>query len=142
MNVRSVCAAASLALGAAMGLVDRASAGATFVVPGASNPFLVGMPGGSTCCSGDSAPGEAPVYAGPATAGETFTFTNVTGRDSIAGGTPHTPPGGGSRFNSPHNEGGLTSINDIAGYYRMPIGALLGVFLVRAFQRAILLPAC
>jgi hypothetical protein len=128
MNIRSVCAAASLALAAAMGLLDRASAG-TFNVPGTSNPFLAGMPAGSICCAGDSAPAESPVFAGVATAGETFTFTDVTGRINIAGGTPNTPPDGGSRFGTPRNEGGLTSINDIAGFYRMPGGALLGVFL-------------
>jgi hypothetical protein len=128
MNIRSVCAAASLALGAAMGLVDS-SAGATFVVPGTSNPFLAGMPSGSTCCSGDSAPAESPVYAGPATAGETFTFTNVTGSVSYNGGTPHTPPDGGFRFGTPQHEGGLSYINNIAGFYRMPVNALLGVFL-------------
>ena len=103
-------------------------------MPGTSNPFLAGMPNGSSCCSGggqgpDVAPAESPVYAGPATAGETFTFTNVTGRINIAGGTPNTPPDGGGRFGTPPNEGGLTSINDIAGFYRMPVGALLGVFL-------------
>ena len=129
MNIRSVCVAASLALGAAMGSVDRASAGATFDVRGTSNPFFAGMPNGSMCCSGDSAPAESPVYAGSVTAGETFTFTDVTGRINIAGGTPNTPPDGGSRFGTPPNEGGLTSINDIAGFYRMPVGALLGVFL-------------
>jgi hypothetical protein len=128
MNIRSVCAAASLALGAAMGLVDS-SAGATFVAPGTSNPFLAGMPSGSTCCSGDSAPAESPVYAGPATAGETFTFTDVTGSVSFNGGTPHDPPDGGFRFSSPRNEGGSTSVNNIAGYYVMPVDALLGVFL-------------
>jgi hypothetical protein len=129
MNIRSVCAAASLALGAAMGLVDCASAGATFVVPGTSDPFLAGMPSGSMCCSGDSAPAESPVYAGPATAGETFTFTNVTGSVSFTGGTPHNPPDGGFHFSGPRSEGGLTSINNIAEYYRMPVNALVGVFL-------------
>ena len=128
MNIRSVCATATLALGAAMGLVDPASAG-TFDVPGTSNPFLAGMRSGSMCCSGDAAPAESPVYAGLATIRETFTFTDVTGRINIAGGTPNTPPDGGSRFGTPPNEGGLTSINNIAGFYRMPVGALLGVFL-------------
>jgi hypothetical protein len=87
------------------------------------------MPKGSACCFGDSAPAESPVYAGPVTAGETFTFTNVTGSVSYNGGTPHTPPDGGFRFSSPHFESGLTSINNIAGYYVMPVNAHLGVFL-------------
>jgi hypothetical protein len=108
--------------------VGEASVG-SYSVPGTSNPFLSGMPSGSTCCSGDSAPAEFPVFAGPATAGETFTFTNVTGRVANAPGAPSEPPDGGSRFGTPPNEGGLSSINDIAGFYRMPLDALLGVFL-------------
>jgi hypothetical protein len=106
---------------------DDASAG-NYSVPGTSNPFLSGMPSGSTCCDGDSAPAESPVYAGPATAGETFTFT-VTGSVSYEGLTPHNPPDGGFHFSGPRSEDGLTSINDIANYYRMPINALVGVFL-------------
>jgi hypothetical protein len=133
MNIRSICATASLALGAALSLVDPASAG-TVVVPGTSNPFLAGMPSGSSCCSGgdqgpDVAPAESPVYAGLVTAGETFTFTNVTGRVNINPGPGNNPPDAGTRGSSVNSEGGLTSINNIAGYYRMPVDALLGVFL-------------
>ena len=108
---------------------DYASAG-NYSVPGTSDPFLSGMPSGSTCCFGDSAPAEFPVYAGPATAGESFTFTNVTGSVTNArGGEPREPPDGGRHLRSPEDDGGLTSINNIAGYYRMPLDALVGVFL-------------
>ena len=121
-----VVAAVGLTIAAS---ADTASAGATFVVPGTSDPFLAGMPKGSACCFGDSAPAESPVYAGPVTAGETFTFTNVTGRVNINPGPGNNPPDAGTRGSSVNSEGGLTSINNIAGYYRMPVDALLGVFL-------------
>ena len=77
------------------------------------------------------------MYAGPASAGETFTFTNVTGTvTNNLGGEPFKGPDGAvkglntrARIRSPEDDGGRTSINDIAGYYRMPIDALVGVFL-------------
>ncbi len=69
-------------------------------------------------------------------------FTDVTGSVSFTGGTPHDPPDGGFRFSSVRSEGELTSINDIAGYYRMPVDALLGVFLGPGLPTSLLLPAC
>jgi PEP-CTERM motif len=120
----------ALFCGACICAADDASAG-NYSVPGTSNPYLAGMPSGSACCDGDSAPAESPVYAGPATAGETFTFTDVTGRVTNYGGVrPFEPPDGEAtrRISSPQ-EGRLAEINDIAGYYRMPIDALVGVFL-------------
>lgn len=44
-----------------------------------SNPFLAGILTGAAYSRRDSVPAEPPVFAGPVTAGETFTFTNVTG---------------------------------------------------------------
>src|SRR5438876_94162 len=31
------------------------------IVPGSGDPYLAGMPSGTLCCSGDSAPAESPV---------------------------------------------------------------------------------
>jgi hypothetical protein len=109
----------------------QASAGTMFSVPGTSDPFLAGMPSGSTCCYGDSAPAESPVYAGAVTGGETITFTNVTGSVSYAGGTPTDPPVGDVSYliDTASYEGGLTVINGIAGYTNAPADALIGVFL-------------
>ena len=129
MNIRSVCAVASLALGAAMGLVDRASAGNLYV-PGTSNPFLAGMPNGSTCCSGDPARrGNLRFTLAPSPLGKPSRSRTSPAASVSAAVHPTTPPDGGSRFGTPPNEGGLTSINDIAGFHRMPVDALLGVFL-------------
>ncbi len=79
----------------------------TLVLPGTSNPFLAGMPSGSTCCDGDSAPTESPVHAGA---------VSPTG---VTGGWRHTPTDG------PNGNSGLlvdtlayegvSTINDIAG---------------------------
>jgi hypothetical protein len=129
---------AALALATAcaslLSVVETANAGtysATFSVPGTSDPFLSGMPSGSTCCSGDSAPGESPVYAGPVAAGGTLTFTSVTGSVSYDGGIPTDPPDGDSNYliDTSSYEGGANAINNIAGYDNMPVDALIGVFL-------------
>jgi hypothetical protein len=104
---------------------------ATLSVPGTSDPFLAGMPSGSTCCSGDSAPGQSPVYAGAVTGGATITFTDVSGSVSYGGGTPTDPPIGDVSYtiNTPDYEGGQTVINGIAGYQNAPVDALIAVFL-------------
>jgi hypothetical protein len=132
MGFRSAIATALLA-GGCFGLVsvNDASAGSTYTVAGTSNPFLSGMPSGSTCCMGDSAPGESPVYAGSAAAGEVFTFTNVTGAVNFGPSFPLTGPDGDNSVlvDTPFYEGGLTTINNIAGYYSAPADALIGVFL-------------
>lgn len=98
----------------------------SFTVPGTSNPFLSGMPNGSTCCSGDSAPAESPVLVTgiTLTTGTALTFTNVTGSVSYTGDTPTGTPDGAAPISS-----GPT--NGMASYIA-PIDALLGVFLDNA----------
>jgi len=105
--------------------------GTTLSVPGASNPFLAGMPSGTTCCGGDSAPGQSPVLAGAVTAGSTLTFTSLSGGVSFSGGVPTDGPDGnsGSLVSTAVFEGGATVINGIAGYNNTPVDALIGVFL-------------
>jgi len=92
------------------------------VVPGSSNPFLAGMPNGSTCCSGDAAPAQSPVQVtGVAlVAGATLTFT-VTGSVDNTGAPPTLSPDGGGVFTT-------SSSNGISGA-TWPINALVGVFL-------------
>lgn len=92
-------------------------------VPGSSNPYLAGMPNGTTCCSGDSAPAQSPVlFTGALTPGSTLTFT-VTGSVSHLGGVATLPPDGdaGGVASSPSNHGIAT--------YSGPVDALVGVFL-------------
>lgn len=91
-------------------------------VPGSANPYLAGMPNGSTCCSGDTAPAQSPVLVSglTLTPGSALTFT-VTGGVSNTGGTPTTGPDGGGVFTTDSNNG-------ISGA-TWPINALVGVFL-------------
>ena len=103
-----------------------AASGATIgsiTVAGSANPYLAGMPDGSTCCSGDSAPAQSPVQVLglSLTPGTMLTFS-VTGSVSFAGGAPTDPPDGGGFF------GGTASNNGIAGM-NAPVDALVGVFL-------------
>jgi hypothetical protein len=92
------------------------------VVPGTSDPYLAGMPSGSTCCSGDSAPTNSPVLATGVTLtpGALLTFT-VTGSVDNSGFTPTLTPDGGGVISTPANNG-------ISGA-TWPINALVGVFL-------------
>jgi hypothetical protein len=110
-----------------------AHAGVTVGVNGNQNPFLSGMPSGSTCCFGDSAPTNSPtqVVGIPIVAGQIITFTSVTGSVSYAGGTPTDPPDGNLGFliTTSAYEGGNQSPDNIAGFLSVPVDALAGVFL-------------
>jgi hypothetical protein len=120
-------AVAAISLFSASGLF---ASSVTVSVPGTANPFLAGVASGS-CCNGDTVPGESPSSAGAVTVGATLTFTAVTGGVSYAGGSPTDGPDGnsGNLISTPDYEGGLTTINNIAGYYHAPVDALVGVFL-------------
>jgi hypothetical protein len=111
-------------------------------IPGTANPWLAGMPAGST--SGtmsdvfDTAPAESPVeYPLSVTAGECFTFaaTGEVSHGSELSLAPLTGPNGAQvpdgdglldvSRNSPNANGTENGISDIT----VPIDALLGVFL-------------
>jgi len=118
----SRCRLMSLAtLGAVLGL-SLAGPALAQTVPGTSDPFLAGMPNGSTCCGGDSAPGQSPVLVSFAiTPGSNVTFS-VTGSVDNTGAPPSlTPDGAGPPF--------LTSSNNGIAGATWPINALVGVFL-------------
>jgi len=108
-------------------LAPAASAGvATVVVPGTSDPWLAGMPDGSTASLEDSAPAQSPVevlglnYA----AGGVLTFS-VTGSVNYAGGVPTDPPDGDTGYITPHATGAENGMSDVSA----PVDALMGVFL-------------
>lgn len=98
------------------------SALAQVSVPGTSNPYLAGMPAGSTCCSGDSAPAQSPaqVTGITLTPGTALTFS-ATGGVDFAGGVPSSGPDGGFVFTTASSDG-------ISGA-TWPVNALVGVFL-------------
>jgi hypothetical protein len=91
-------------------------------VPGTSNPYLAGLPNGSTCCSGDVVPAQSPVQviSVPVTPGTTLTFA-ATGGVDFQGSPPSTGPDGSFVFTTPSSDG-------ISGA-TWPANALVGVFL-------------
>jgi len=93
----------------------------SITVPGTSNPWLAGMPDGSTAAGGDVAPDQSPVLAtSPFSPGVPITFS-VTGLACNAD-CPGDGPDGGTEFQFHVAENGLPDSN-------MPLNALAGVFL-------------
>jgi len=122
------------ALGAIMGLAlltvpalpGSAQMSTTVVTPGTSNPWLAGMPAGSTASGGDTAPAQSPaqVIGLLFGAGDTFTFA-ATGSVNYGGGTPTDPPDGNVNYLTGHGSGAENGISNVT----MPVDALLGVFI-------------
>jgi hypothetical protein len=111
----------------AVGVASASAQSVTFVVAADSNPWLAGMPDGSTAISSDSAPAQSPLLVTGIDLGlnSSLTFTNVSGGASNAGGCPPScAPLDGSTFFD--HSGGAE--NGIAGA-RIPINTLVGVFL-------------
>ncbi len=94
-------------------------------VPGGSNPWLAGMPNGSTANGFDSAPGQSPALVTGLTAGGSFGFSVTGAVSNFPGGCPSSAPGpdGGANIsNFPGPENGMANVT-------APITALMGVFL-------------
>jgi hypothetical protein len=114
------CSVASLVILAFSGGSAHAQSVSGVVVPGSSNPYLAGMPNGSTA-SFDTAPAQSPVQvlglniAG----GGTLTFS-ATGTVTFDGFSANGPDGGFSVLRG--DENGLSG-------YHAPVNALVGVFL-------------
>jgi hypothetical protein len=98
-------------------------------VPGTANPYLSGMPNGSTCCGGDSVPGQSPVLVTGITLvpGSTVTFI-VSGSVNFVPGPSGNPPDGGAVAATPANNG-------ISGA-SWPANALVGAFLDNSLPTA------
>lgn len=101
-----------------------AQAATVLTVPGSSNPYLAGMPAGSTASRGDVAPDHSPVEAtGLGLApGQALTF-QVTGFSSYTGSASGPGPDGGANFR--HFPGAQNGLSQVFA----PIDALMGVFL-------------
>src|SRR5450631_3842158 len=71
-------------------------------VPGTANPYLAGMPAGSTCCSGDLAPAQSPtqVLGLGIAAGAHLSFS-VTGSVAFSPSVPTDPPDGSFIVSTP-----------------------------------------
>lgn len=97
---------------------------ASTIVPGVANPYLAGLPNGSSV-GFDTAPAESPVQVeGLALSyGMTLTFSATGSTDYSGSSSPTTPPDGGAFFgaSAPANNG-IASVN-------APRNSLIGVFL-------------
>jgi hypothetical protein len=95
-------------------------------VPGSSDPWLAGMPDGSTASFGDVAPAQSPVsvtglnYAD----GGVLTF-QVSGSVNYGGGPPVDPPDGNVNYVVPHASGAENGMSNVLA----PVDALMAVFL-------------
>ena len=97
----------------------------TVAVPGTSDPWLAGMPPGSTASGGDTAPAQSPVLVpGPVNiaAGGTLTFV-VTGEVSNTGVLQGLTPDG--QAPASHIAGAENGIADVFA----PLNSLIGIFL-------------
>jgi len=93
------------------------------VVPGASNPYLAGMPHGTKAQKGDTAPEQSPVLVKLSLTGATAITFTVSGEVSHGPMWPAEPPDG-SRVLAYH----IGSEHGIAGVVA-PFESLMGVFL-------------
>ncbi|MBA2269085.1 MAG: hypothetical protein H0W20_00595 [Chthoniobacterales bacterium] len=120
-STMSIRVRAATALTAALVAV---SATAQIIVPGTADPYLAGMPDGSTAKGGDTVPAQSPVLVQlrDFAAGDQLTFS-ATGATSFAGGTP---PANGTRDGDSFFAN--SEENNISGC-TYPLNALIGVFL-------------
>ncbi len=123
---RALTCAAAICIAATVASASPV-ASSSVLVPGTSNPWLAGMPDGTTL-SGDNVPAHSPVLVGGLSLGlgGYLTFTSVAGGVSHTGGCASSncpSPDGSTFFN--HSGGAANGISDI----RAPINSLIGVFL-------------
>ena len=119
-------AAPLIAAGAIM--LGGASTANAVVIPGTSDPWLAGMPNGSTASSGDTAPAESPVLVPGLTlsAGEVLTFSATGSVSNVPSPSGLTPDG--SNVVTFHSAGAQNGIADLTA----PFNSLVGVFLSAA----------
>lgn len=117
-----ILVAATLALGL------TASANASTIVPGTSNPWLAGMPDGTTASFSDSAPAQSPVLVALSFApGDFLVFASTGTTDHCDFGGCGLAGAEGDFLEPPwgHAVGAENGIADVVA----PIDALIGVFL-------------
>ena len=94
-------------------------------VPGTSNPWLAGMPNGSSASYGDYAPGQSPVGVGISiTPGTSYVFS-ASGLVAHGNPLPYNGPEGDVTSLTVHWAGAQNGIADLL----VPFNSLVGVFL-------------
>src|SRR5262245_34201876 len=92
-------------------------------VPGTSSPYLAGLPSGTGCCQGDTAPGQSPIEVSSFSASmRRFSFTAAGSVGHHPTGVLQPPDGNTSSLSTTAAENGISGIT-------APITSLLGVFL-------------
>ncbi len=124
--MKSVLSCLILVFSSLVGCGNGAHAGMVSVfVPGSANPYLAGMPNGTTAPGGDSAPNQSPLLVtGLDISQATYLSFSATGSASYNNSSFYGPDGGlyfGSFF-SRGSENGISGI-------RVTVSALIGVFL-------------
>ncbi|MFY8070182.1 MAG: PEP-CTERM sorting domain-containing protein [Pirellula sp.] len=100
---------------------DAQGATVSVFVPGSANPYLAGMPNGTTAPGGDSAPGQSPLLvSGLNISQATYLSFSATGSASYNGSTYYGSDGG--PLFTRGSENGISGI-------RVTTSALIGVFL-------------
>lgn len=101
--------------------VSSRAATVSVFAPGKANPYLAGMPNGTTAPGGDSAPGQSPLeVTGLGLSTSSYLTFSATGTASYNGGTFYGPDGG--PIFSRGSENGISGA-------RLTTSALIGVFL-------------
>jgi hypothetical protein len=111
-----------LIVGSLIGFCNYARAGTVAVfAPGSANPYLAGMPNGTTAPGGDSAPNQSPLLVtGLNISQASYLSFSATGSASYDGFNYYGPDGG--PFFSRGSENGISGL-------RVTASALIGVFL-------------
>jgi len=111
-----------------LGLAAAADASTIAIVPGTSNPWLAGMPAGTTADIGDVAPGQSPVQVGISlSAGDTLWFFSTGTTDHCPGFACGAAGAEGDAIEGSvgHRVGAEHGIANVVA----PIDSLMGVFL-------------
>jgi Flp pilus assembly protein TadG len=130
----------------AVARISTTNSGTSYSVSGQADPWLAGMPAGSTASYNDAAPYQSPSIINlPPGASGYLTFTNVSGiiaHGTAAGSSARGDVAGGARTHGIDSPGGPTpaaenGIADVAS----PLNALLGIFLGASAPNATAAPA-
>ncbi len=97
----------------------------SYTVPGTANPWLAGMPDGTTAQGGDIAPDQSPVLVAGIVPGSWIAFMNATGGVSYGPSYPLFGPEGDAGLMQAHNNGGEHGKSGL----QAPVDSLIGVFL-------------
>ena len=126
MKPKTHLSAKAICLGLLVTLCDVSAASLTVVVRSTSDPWLAGMPNGSTASGTDMAPAQSPVLAtGLSFARGAALIFSATGGVGNSPVSPQYPPEGNLLHIPPHGPGAENGIASVVA----PMNSLVGIFL-------------